>query len=88
MDLRDKRELNNGFGDAMARAVELVVTPGIFGFLGWLLDRWLGTTPLFALLFFVGVFAYVAWKLWMGYETSMQQHERGLGTREATGRVD
>jgi F0F1-type ATP synthase assembly protein I len=88
MDLRDKRDLNNGFGDAMARAVELVVTPGIFGFLGWLLDRKLGTTPLFALIFFIGVFGYVVWKLWMGYETAMQKHERGLGVQKATERVD
>ncbi|MEY2431858.1 MAG: hypothetical protein QOC92_1583, partial [Acidimicrobiaceae bacterium] len=34
MDLRDRRELNNGFGNALARAVELTLSPVIFGFLG------------------------------------------------------
>ena len=44
MDLSDRRDLYNGFGDALSRAVELVVTPAIFGFLGWL-----GATLPFAL---------------------------------------
>ena len=39
----ERRELNNGSGEALARAFELVVTPVIFGFFGWLLDGWLGT---------------------------------------------
>jgi hypothetical protein len=54
MDLLAKRELNKGFGDALSRAVELVVTPAIFGWFGWMLVGWLGTRPLFAVgLFFV-----------------------------------
>ena len=43
----------------LAKAFELVVTPGIFGFLGWLLDHKVGTTPLFTLLFTLIVFGYV-----------------------------
>ena len=42
-----RRELNNGFGEALAKAFELAVTPAIFAFLGHLLDRRLGTSPLF-----------------------------------------
>ena len=34
----EKREIKQGSGDAMAAAFELVATPAIFGFLGWLLD--------------------------------------------------
>ncbi len=75
MDLLAKRELNNGFGESLAKAFELVVTPGIFGFLGWLLDRQVGTTPLFTLLFTLIVFGYVSWKLWGSYERQMQAHE-------------
>ena len=61
-DLSAKRELNKGFGDALSVAVELAVTPAIFAFLGWRLDEWLGTTPLFLLVLFLFTFTYVAWK--------------------------
>ncbi len=37
----------------MSRAVELSLTPAIMGFLGSLLDRWLGTWPVFAITLFV-----------------------------------
>jgi F0F1-type ATP synthase assembly protein I len=88
MNLQEKRELNTGFGDALARAFELVVTPGIFALLGWLLDRRLGTTPIFAFVFFFVVLGYVIWKLWMGYEADMQRHERGLGLGKGSDRVE
>ena len=64
MDLEQRRELNNGFGESLAKAIELVTTPAIFGFLGYLLDRRLGTTPLFLLLFALVTFFYLAWKSW------------------------
>jgi F0F1-type ATP synthase assembly protein I len=88
MNLQAKRELNAGFGDALARAFELVATPGIFGFLGWLLDRKLGTTPLFAFVFFFVVLSYVVWKLWSGYVADMQRHERRIGLGKATDRAE
>ena len=88
MNLDAKRELNTGFGDALARAFELVATPGFFGVLGWLLDRRLGTTPLFAMLFFLIVLGYVMWKMWSGYEASMRRHEHRLGVGKATDRVE
>jgi hypothetical protein len=74
----------NGFGNALSRAFELVLTPAIFGVLGWLLDRWLGVTPLFTIALTLLVFLYVAWRLWTGYETDMKAHERRFGPgREA-----
>ena len=79
MDHFDRRDLYTGFSDALGRAVELVVTPAIFGFLGWLLDRKLGTTPVFTVVLFFLVFLYVAWKMWYGYERDMQAHEQRLG---------
>jgi F0F1-type ATP synthase assembly protein I len=82
MNLQEKRELNTGFGDALARAFELVATPGIFGFLGWLLDRRLGTTPIFAFVFFFVVLGYVIWKMWMGYDADMKRHEQKMGYRK------
>ena len=84
MDLRDRQATYNGFGDALARAFELVLTPAVFGFLGWLLDRWLGVTPLFTVGLTLLVFLYVGWRLWTGYETDMRAHERRMGMdREA-----
>jgi hypothetical protein len=78
LDLEQRRELNNGFGDSLARAVELVLTPAIFGFLGHLLDTRVGTGVLFMLLFTLVTFAYVCWKMWGSYERRMQEHEAEL----------
>ncbi len=78
MDLRDKRELNRGFGDTLARGFELAATTAIFGFLGWLLDRQVGTQPLFILVF--GAFAVVGQfvLMWYRYDAEMKGHEAKL----------
>jgi uncharacterized membrane protein len=86
VDLGERRELNNGFGDALSRAVELVVTPAVMGFLGWLLDRWLGTWPVFALVLFFFTVGYMIWKLFLHYDEEMRAHEQKLfGPRPAAG---
>ena len=77
-DLSAKRELNKGFGDALAVAVELAVTPAIFAFLGWRLDEWLGTTPLFLLVLFLFTFSYVAWREAARYKLRMDEHQAEL----------
>jgi len=74
-DLSDNREVSRGFGDALSTAFELAVTPAIVAFLGWRLDAWLGTTPLFLLVFFVFTMGYEIWKLFRRYATQMQQQE-------------
>jgi F0F1-type ATP synthase assembly protein I len=74
----ERRALTNGFGDALAKAFELVATPAVFGFLGWLLDRWLGTEPLFLVAFVLIVFVYEVWKLFLGYGAAMAEHEARL----------
>lgn len=84
-DLSARRELNRGFGDALAMAVELAVTPAVFGFLGWRLDAALGTTPLFLLVLFLFTTGYVIWKLFMRYDAKMRREEAqvaGLARRE------
>ena len=77
-DLSSKRELNKGFGDALQVAVELAVTPAIFAFLGWKLDSWLGTSPLFLLFFFLFTLTYVAWREYTKYQLRMERHEQEL----------
>ncbi|MDH4145713.1 MAG: AtpZ/AtpI family protein [Acidimicrobiia bacterium] len=71
-----RRELNNGFGDALARAFEFAVTPVVFGVLGFLVDRWLGVVPLFTLLFSLTVLAYMFWKMWREYDAAMRLQEQ------------
>ena len=75
MNQSERRELNNGFGDALANAFEFAVTPAIFGVLGYLLDRWLGIVPVFTLIFFVFVVSYMFWKFWRKYEIDMARQE-------------
>jgi F0F1-type ATP synthase assembly protein I len=78
VDLRDRRELNNGAGNALNRAVELTVTPMIFGFFGYLLDGRLGSRPIFMLVFFLLVLGYVVWKHYGYYSATMDEEQRKL----------
>ena len=77
MDLRDRQALNNGFGNALALAVEIVVTPLVFALGGWAIDRSLGTSPLFALL--LGLFAAIglAVRMYYQYRDDMAREEEG-----------
>lgn len=77
-DLSAKRELNNGFGNALSTAVELAVTPAIFAWIGWRLDAWLGTSPLFLLFLFLFTFSYVVWRQFTAYGTQMNRQQQEL----------
>ncbi len=83
MDLGQRRELNNGFGETLSRAFELVITPMVFGFLGYLLDGRLGTRPLFMLVLFLFALGYLVWKMVRGYDTAMKVQESKLPGRRA-----
>ena len=78
MNLFDRRELNNGVGNALSRAVELTVTPIIFGFFGWLLDGRLGTRPVFMFVFFAFVLGYTLWKEYVLYGKAMDEEQAKL----------
>lgn len=71
----DKRAMNQGFGDGLARAFDLVATPAFFGGLGYLADRLVGTMPVFTIV--LAVFGVVGTfvRAWYGYETEMRSHE-------------
>jgi F0F1-type ATP synthase assembly protein I len=77
VDLRDRQATYNGFGNALSTAVEIVVTPLVFGVLGWLIDRAVGTTPLFAVV--LGLFAVIglAVRLYYRYRDDMARAEEG-----------
>ena len=78
MDLRERRELNAGFGESLSRAFELALTPAIFAWLGWLLDGAVGTRPLFMVSFFLFVVCYLFWKMFVRYDADMREHESRL----------
>ncbi|MDP7549654.1 MAG: AtpZ/AtpI family protein [Acidimicrobiales bacterium] len=65
------RELEQGFGDALAAAFELAVTPAIFGFLGWLIDRQVNLFPVFTISFTLVTAGYATWKLYRSYSDRM-----------------
>jgi F0F1-type ATP synthase assembly protein I len=70
-----KRQLNRGFGDTLSRAFEFAVSLGIFLFLGWLLDRWLGTQPVFMVVLTIFAFTGLGVRLWISYDQEMRKHE-------------
>ncbi|MBN2623889.1 MAG: AtpZ/AtpI family protein [Acidimicrobiales bacterium] len=86
-DLATRRKINKGFSDGFTRAVEIVVTPVLLGFLGSLVDGWLGTRPGFTIGFAAfgvcGIFA----KLWLGYDRDMQIEEAAVPAGRPTGRT-
>ena len=73
MQQAEARELKQGFGDAAAAAFELSVTPAIFGVLGWLLDRTIGTSPVFTVAFVLVTACYSVWKLARGYRINLDR---------------
>jgi F0F1-type ATP synthase assembly protein I len=73
----DRRELYNGFSDTFVRAVELVATPLILGFMGYGLDRWLGTVPLFTLILGLFCLGYLVWKTMRQYDRDMTRQQVG-----------
>ena len=73
-----RRHLNNGSGDAQAKAFELALTPTIMGFFGFWLDRWLGTSPLFLVGLVVLTVGYLMWKFFLHYDAEMKAHEAKL----------
>jgi F0F1-type ATP synthase assembly protein I len=77
-DLSAKRELNNGFGNALTTAVELAVTPALMALIGWQVDRWLDTTPIFLVFLFSFTVVYVSWREYSRYQARMAEQEREL----------
>jgi len=69
--------------DALGRGMDFAIGTLLFFGLGFGLDRWLGTTPLFMiLLVVVGIVGQFA-RIWFRYEHSMRalEAERAAGSR-------
>ena len=71
----ERRELYNGFGNALALAMEFAVGPVIFGGLGWFLDQRLGIFPVLTIaLGIVGVVGSFL-RMWYRYDAEMREKE-------------
>jgi F0F1-type ATP synthase assembly protein I len=74
-DLKAKQDLYNGFGDTLAKGFELAVTPVLFGGIGYVLDRFLGVTPVLTLVLFVLSVVGLGVRMYYGYVAEMEAHE-------------
>ena len=70
-------------GDALSIAFELVATPAVFAFFGWLIDRALDTQPIFTLVLCLFTASYTSWKAMRAYSDRMEAYDRNLPSRRA-----
>ncbi|MXZ77033.1 MAG: AtpZ/AtpI family protein [Acidimicrobiia bacterium] len=68
-------------GDALSIAFELVATPALFAFFGWLIDGTLGTRPVFTLVLGLFTAVYAGWKAVKTYSDRMEAYDRDLPSR-------
>ena len=61
--------------DAWTHAIELALTPVVAAGIGWLVDRLVGTMPLFTIVFLVLAVAGTFVKMYYAYDTQMKAHE-------------
>ncbi|GEM_PF-619786 len=71
MNEREQRQMRQAGGDAFSAAFELIMTPALFGLLGWFIDSRAGLFPVFTLSLGFTVFAYEVWRLWAQYSLAM-----------------
>jgi F0F1-type ATP synthase assembly protein I len=75
VDVRERRDLYNGFGSGLQRAFELAVTPAVFGGLGYLVDQWLDCRPIFTIAALVVALVAMFIRFWYAYDGEMKAHE-------------
>jgi hypothetical protein len=81
IEQRDRQELWSGFGDTMARALEFVITPFLFGLGGFGLDRVFGTEPVLMIALAVLAFVGLIVRWYYVYAEEMRRHEGRLPGR-------
>ena len=61
---------------ALGKGLDFALTLGIFFGLGFLLDAWLGTTPIFMIALSIIAAVGLMARTWSRYESAMQQQEQ------------
>lgn len=83
MELSQRSEPSNNYGDGLSIAFELVATPALFGFLGFGLDHWLGFTPLFTIaLTLISLATVIGLTIWR-YDAEMHRADSARRERAA-----
>ncbi len=73
-----RRDMYDGFGESLTRALEFVIIPLLFAFLGYVLDSRIGTGPVLAILFgFAGVVG-CGIKTFYSYRYRMAEAEKDM----------
>ena len=62
-------------GDGLARGMEFALLTLLFLGIGYALDRWLDTKPIFMIVLVVVALIGQFASLWYGYDAQMRQHE-------------
>jgi F0F1-type ATP synthase assembly protein I len=75
MTPNDTRDLYRAEDDAWTRAFELALTPIVAAGLGYVLDRIIGTVPLFAVAFLVLAVVASFIKMYYAYDAKMKVHD-------------
>lgn len=87
-DIQAQRDMNKGFGDGLSRAVELALTPLLFGLAGFGLDVLFGTGPVLAIAFAVFAVIGMVARFWYGYDHEMREHEAAAAWNRNAPRAD
>jgi hypothetical protein len=74
--LADHQALYNGFGNALAQAVEFAGTPLIFFLVGLWLDHRFGTAPVFEITLFIVALIGVSTSAYYRYKAAMDEAEK------------
>ena len=67
----DRRKTGAASDDGFSAAFEMIVTPVIFGLLGFFIDSRVGTYPVFTLILAFVVLSYEVWRVWTRYSDDM-----------------
>jgi Flp pilus assembly protein TadB len=70
-----------GLGSGAAKGAELAASVVVFFGIGWLLDAWLGTRPLFMIVCLVFAVVGHLVRVWYAYDHDMRRHEAQLASR-------
>ena len=81
-----RASLNKGYGQSMNRGFELALSIVVMVGIGWLLDRAVGTAPIFTVIFAIFGFVGATLKMWIGYDAEMRKLEDGAIWNRKAGR--